>query len=166
MKKYLPLALKISIYVIYFVTVGRLFEQGKFMAGALLIGGFLLGLFLVERLQTQEKLIQELDWINRCLMNKSEYENAQQQRAFYLFVLGHLRNHNIKPGMTLKEIENFINEHRGGDDFSFRPALYFGSEGRLQRNKLFLNGFGVAIPTPQLVMRFRRGTLVRWKECC
>ena len=87
--------------------------------------------------------------------------------------LGHLLG-NAKPrfaasgvdvtGMTLEEIEKYVGENCGDEDFGFRPQLYFGNAKPLQKNKLILNGFGVAIPTPRLILTVHNDKLVRWKE--
>ncbi|MCP4649360.1 MAG: hypothetical protein GY853_04655 [PVC group bacterium] len=165
MKKIMLNVLRIITYILFFIVIGILFVTNHAIWATLLIGFSMLSVYLVVEKHIQDRVINELNWINSCVMNSYEVDNARAQKDFYLFVLQAFKSGALKNGMMNTEIHDCIVSNDEDDRFSFRPALYFGEQkGALKKNTVKLYGFGVAIPTPKLILKFKEGKLIKWKE--
>lgn len=112
----------------------------------------------------------ELFWISKCLFNEKEKEWYAKEALLYHFLCEYDYGEILKTGMTLEELQKEINSSEWATDGAKEYSSFLWErtsglkDGNKKNKKIIIRGFGHEMPTPKLILRFKQGKLVSWRD--
>lgn len=145
--------LKLILFFVLFIAL-TLIKQIHFALNIIFI---LFILYLPQLMQ----FFDDLKWMNAALVDEEAHKRVKEERERYIFVMENIEARRIRKNMTIDELKKILEEFKKG---TIQLGLYLG-EGKARKvKKIYFFGYGLKIPTPQLILFLKDDKLIGWRK--
>ena len=118
--------------------------------------------YVIQRIGT------ELFWISKCLFDAGRMECCRDEASLHERMYGLGQSNFFEADISVQEIKEKINSsgvNAGAKKYSNLlwedPDL---KESNKKVKKIVIHGFGLEMPTPKIILRFKQGKLISWRH--